>query len=1094
MIKEFNELNEAKEVNFKCWPVRPAGEDAQQCNWIVVVITNAHDVHPDAKTRCQLRIDDGDWWKATRVPNPTAPISLDGRDHDKFVTYKVQIPRKWNNQKYPPFKPLKLSSNANGGAPRPVCTEADCLLANLLFEVDKTPQLMDNIRYQREIDAAWKFNDVKPYNDIQSWGTKKEFEFEAKAIRDFNCKSVYRCWLILCHPSDDELIHGGSRDSPKMTRQQCIVIVAPPDTQEPFPKVEEICDLAFAAKIPALDDKIKRTAKDNNSLKREGVNYAKGVRLDNPHDHFSLHRPGPFSSERSKWRNYATFKVWVNRKPHLDGTKVPLTKFTAKLDPNALAAGHEDDDKPEVTLDDESSFQTHVWIQFSDTTMSIELEALETAVRAPPDSRVGEAFSYIRTFENKGRDRSFNLFRALPHMQSPDGPDSHLPGNLKASFRRLDDDQKYAYQTILSDLPCRVGMFPGGPGSGKTELMLTITALALSKSTPHAGVGTAPNPETQSTGGPILLILEANRPANVAATRVVEHFEMLGRTDLRIIRAYNFNYEGFWSSRRYLKGDEDNEASSGFNFDKCFPTHRSDHIPQIRQGGRGDCAALTLKEAAQQYLTEHPEEFPLLSALLDADRDDIGTDLNPKSGPHQKEWYTLFSAVLARTDFVVTTPVGAAKISEHAGHAFRPWLVIFDDAACARELSTLVAIAHFPSAEAWLFTGTFQMRKPHVGSYLNPKLWNPCADQLRHSMMERCCHAVPDIHRLSLNHQAHGDLHHLLSDLFWGGQIQSAFLDTERFPPSTMHLLKYCRSLTSNPSLTVPRLLVHVTGTKASDPDQKSKFNKIHLKWVIQRLVRDLVKDQHFRSIDNNQPGSILIISPYRAQFNNYRKGINHLMQELDTEHRAAGYSGRGLHRQVLVEARTADTVQGHSADVVVYDLVSSEVTSHVVDPNRTCVALSRSRQAEIIVMDWKMLRVEGTAVGGQKLGFGGSCLDLLYEHCKSNGQVVVVDKMEKTHVEKNYSLQSGGATPQRGGFAVPRQLPALPPTLSLPQDTLQIVVSPAVPEPDSRPPETAHDEDGENMLQRGEQFGFEMVRKAMELGLNLAPEMHKRA
>lgn len=1090
MIKEFNELNEAKEVNFKCWPVRPAGEDAQHCNWIVVVITNAHDVHPDAKTRCQLRIDDGDWWKATRIPNPTAPISVDGRDHDKFVTYKVQIPRKWNNQKSPPFKPLKLSSGANGGAPGPVCTEADCLPANLRLEVELTPQLMDNIQYQREIDAAWKFNDVKPYHDIQHWGTKEEFEFEAKAIRDFNCKSVYRCWLILCHPSDDELIHGESRNSLKMMRQQCIVIVAPPDTQEPFPKVGEICELAFAPKIPALDDTIRRKAKDNHSLKREGVNYAKGVRLDNPHDHFTLQRPGHFSSDRSKWRDYATFKVWVNRKPHLDGTKVPLTKFTAKLDPSALVAGNEGYHKPQITLDDESSFEAHVWMDISDTTMRVELNALETAVGAPPDSRVGDAFSYIRTFENKGP--RFNVFRALPSLKSPDGPDSNIPENLKALFRSLDDDQKYAYETILSDLPCRVGIFPGGPGSGKTELMLIITALALSKRAPHSGVDPASSPETKSTGGPILLILEANRPANVAATRVVEYFKMLGRTDLKIIRAYNYNYEGFRSTRRYLKVDEDNEASSGFNFDKCFPTHLSDHIPQVRQGGRGDCAALTLKEAAQQYLAEHPEEFPLLSALLDSDPDDIGTDLNPKTGPHQEEWYALFSAVLTRTDLVITTPVGAAKIAKHARHAFRPRLVIFDDAACARELSTLVAIAHFPSAEAWLFTGTCEMRKPHVGSFGNPKLWNPCADQLRHSMMERCCHAVPDMHRLSLNHQAYGNLHHLLSDLFWGGEIQSAFLDSERFPASTMHLLEYCRSLASNPSLSVPRVLVHVRGSKPSHPDQTSKFNHVHRNWVVQRVIRHLVQDRHFRSTDN-KPGSIIIATPYRAQFTNYRKDINRLMQELDIEHRTAGGFGKGLHREVLVEARTADTVQGHSADVVVYDLVSSQATSHILDPNRTCVALSRSKQAEIIVMEQSILGLEGAAWGTRRSAVHGSCLDLLYEHCKSKGQVVTVDMTEGIRVEENYSLEIGDAAPRRDGLAVPRQLSALPSTLALTQDIPQVVVSPAVPEPDSQPPETAHDEDNESMFQTGEKLGFEMVRKAMELGLNLPPEIHKR-
>lgn len=142
--------------------------------------------------------------------------------------------------------------------------------------------------------------------------------------------------------------------------------------------------------------------------------------------------------------------------------------------------------------------------------------------------------------------------------------------------------------------------------------------------------------------------------------------------------------------------------------------------------------------------------------------------------------------------------------------------------------------------------------------------------------------------------------------------------------------------------------------------------------------------------------------------------------------------------------------------------------------------------------MNRSMPVAEGPARAWRRIVFSGSYLDLIYRHCTSNGQVVTVDMVEEIPVEKSYSVQRGGVTPRRDEPAVPRQLPALPPALALPQDTPHIVVSPAVPEPDSQLPETAHDEYGENMLQRGEQFGFEMVRKAMELGLNLAPEMHK--
>lgn len=932
MAQRLNELSGEGKVRLKCWPVVPRGEDDQHRNWTVVVITDAIKNRSNSSNTCNISIGDEGWWSATPVPNPSPTILLDGRDHSKFVTLRVKVPRNWNDYKQPPFTPLEMSSNVNGGTPKPICTEARMRWARLRLSLKSGTQLNDQFERKVVPDAAWKFKDPKMYEDIFRWGTLEEAEFEAAAIRDFNRQSVYQSWLILCHPSDDELPTLGSQET---VRQECIVIVAVPKPHDAFPQVGDLCDLAFSSKIPALDENA-HTTKNNHELKRARVKYFNGVRLDNPYDKFNLDGP----KHRSKWNSYSTFKVSLNRKSN---DYSPFKDFAIMLDATALVSGHEDGGKPLVTLDDSSAFQAHVWIDISDTKTSVELNGLKKAMKESDGSRISKALTYIQTFEEPLEN--INLFQqGFSHMEDPDGPNSQLPGYLKTLFNGLDQDQKHAYRTVLANLPCRVGIIPGGPGSGKTELMLTISALALSNHGTVAGVHPAANTETISTCGPILLILEANRPANAAATRVVEYFEKLGRTDLRVIRAFNFNWEGAWNTRRHLVSDE---IFPGFNFDECFPTHRADHIPQVRHGSRIDCRALTLKEAARQYLAAHHEDFPLLSALIRSNPEEIDPDEDESEYElHRREWYALFSAVLARTDIVISTTVGAAKIAHNCGGDFRPRLVIFDDAARARELSTLVAIANFPDTEAWLFTGTCEMSKPYVASHVNPKLWNPCADQLRHSMMERCCHAKPDIHRLSLNHQALGDLHHLTSDIFWSGEIQSAFPDAERFPPSTMHLLEYCRSLASNPSLSVPRLLVHVRGSGLGTQEQNSRFNNAHLNWVVQRVVRDLVLDQNFRSVDNKQRGSIIITTPYKAQFTNYRKEIDRLMRRLDIEHRAAGGSGKGVHREAPVEARTADTVQGHSADVVVYDLVSSEVTSHLIDPNRTCVALSRSKQA----------------------------------------------------------------------------------------------------------------------------------------------------
>lgn len=1075
MIEGFNELNDARKVNFKCWPVVPCGKDLEHCSWIVVIITDAFDIHPDATSHCKLRIDESSWWEATRIANPSATISLDGRDHGKYVTLKVKVSRDYLTQS--PFSPVKI-------APRPICNDTECLSGNLRLTGMKTLKIMDDTRFKRVLDAAWKFHDPKHYGDIYRWATEEEFEFEAAAIRDFNRKSVYQCWLVLCHPSEDQLNH---LDQKEDALQQCIVIIASGDPHESFPKIGDLVDLSFDTKIPDLDAEYAEiTNKDNQSLKRTGVKYFRGVRVDNPHDKFSL--------EGSNWNNYSTFKVTVHRKLGEKDARdySPFTRFTSQADPTTLVSRHRDVQKPRVTLKDASSFQAHIWLDISDTTKSVELNALVTAVRQPPDSQIYEAFSYIRTFENTSRNRSFNLLRALPHMQSPDGTNSQLPETLKASFRDLDNDQKQAYKTVLSDLPCRVGIFPGGPGVGKTELMLTTAAIAMSKYAARAEVcpATTEAGQTAPAGCPILLIVEANRPANATATRVVEYFQRIGRTDLRIIRSFNFNYEGAWSTRRYLRVEENDEESDDFDFDECFPTHHADHIPpRVRMGTRDECLASTLKEAAQQYLALHPEDFPLLSKLLNTDPDKIRFGKQFDDEGHHKEWDDLFIALLARTDFVVTTPIGAAKISEY----FCPRLVIFDDAACARELSTLVAIAHFPSAEAWLFTGTCAMKKPYVASHGNPKLWNPCADQLRTSMMERCLHAIPDMPSLAMNHQAYGDLHTLSSDLFWDGQIESALPSNERFPPSTLHLLEYCRNLASDPNLSVPRLLVHVKGSWPRDSQKKSKFNKNHLEWVVTRLVRDLVQDRDFRSTDGKQPGRIIIVTPYKAQFTMYRKEINDLMKALDREHRLAGGHGERLHRDVLVEARTNDTVQGQMADVIIYDLVHSELTSHVADGNRMCVALTRAKQAEIIVMEKSMLGREDLVRGRRRPGPDVSYVDLLYEHCKSNGQVISVGFDEESHVETNYGLQQPSYDgPWSNQSVVPRRLPDLPPSLAQPRDSTQVGASRDVPTSDTEPPQSTHAEDDENVFHSGENFGYEMVRKAMELGLNLSSDFSR--
>jgi len=522
-MQAFNEENEDYKKRFECWAVTEAPPvDNDHCqNWIVVVLFNAGNF-PTAKDTCLLRVEDQPgsvWWEATRIPNPTATISIGNQTHSNFTTLRVKVPRTLNNDRQPPFTPLEMTKDPKDGELKPLFSVARMLRANLRLEIKSTPQLDDHIKRKAVPEASWTFHDPKHYHDILQWGTDEEFEFEAESTRAFNRKSVYKCWLVLVHPTNDELPHSGLKG---ITRQQCLVIMAVPDISEEFPRVGDLCDLAFARRMPALD-KGGDTTKDNKKLKRRGVKYLGGTRLDNPYEKFGLDSGSQYGSS---WNGYCVFKVSVYKES--TGDYSPLDDFACKLDWSTVSR-QEGRQKPRVTLDKASAFHAHVWLDISTTTKNVELNALKRAMEQPLNSPVGKAFSYIRTLESP--TERFNLFEAFPHMHV----DSHLPDNMRASLQRLDEDQKHVYRTVLANLPARVGIIPAGPGTGKTELMLTISALALS-----------------SQGGtpmPILLILEANRLANAAGTRVVLHFEKLGRTDLRIVRAYNFNYEGIWVSK-----------------------------------------------------------------------------------------------------------------------------------------------------------------------------------------------------------------------------------------------------------------------------------------------------------------------------------------------------------------------------------------------------------------------------------------------------------------------------------------------------------------------------------------------------------------
>lgn len=463
-MKAFNDANESKTKSLECWPVieLPPSEDPGYHVWVVVLAINVDARFPMAKKKCRLRIEGQPWWEATRILNPTDTISIPSSGSSTYSTYKVKVPRAMNDDRQPLFAPLEMTTDPRDRSLRPNFSADKMHWASLSLEFKSVPQLDDLIQNKGVPDAAWKFPDPKNYHDIFRWGTEEDFEFEAAGIRNFNRESVYKCWLIVQDTSDHDLPRDGSKGA---TRQQCLVVLEVQETPE-FPRVGDLCELAFENHIPALM-KYAETTKDNKRLKRRGPKYLSGARRDNPYDKVDLDER---SGAGSNWNNYCTFKVAVYKESADDYS--PFNGFDFKLNWRTISRS-EGRQRPRILLDRASAFEAHLFLGVSTTTKSVELDALAKAMRQPVASPIGKAFSYIRTFESS--TETFDLFEALPHMNS----DRKLPDNLSALFQRLDKDQMQAYRN-LSHLPARVGILLAGSGMGKTTLFLTISALALS--------------------------------------------------------------------------------------------------------------------------------------------------------------------------------------------------------------------------------------------------------------------------------------------------------------------------------------------------------------------------------------------------------------------------------------------------------------------------------------------------------------------------------------------------------------------------------------------------------------------------------------
>ncbi|KAH7158042.1 P-loop containing nucleoside triphosphate hydrolase protein [Dactylonectria estremocensis] len=568
-----------------------------------------------------------------------------------------------------------------------------------------------------------------------------------------------------------------------------------------------------------------------------------------------------------------------------------------------------------------------VWETYS-LTYEAELAALRRFIEPPRlekrelSMKAKDAFKMIQNFHCSWK-QYYNLHNEFPHLKNPEHPYHRIPNFLLERFRSFNTNHRAAYDTLTA-IPNGLFFVNGCPGAGKTEWNMVVSALIQSKR----------RPGSKKRHSPILFVVDLNKTVDDAADRYFALCKGAG-LKLRIVRMHGWPYE----MRHSSKLNESQPTQQGEpDFTQKFMTTLSlaKHAGAVRNPNK----APTLDEAAWDYYEKYKGDcFTSLNRILASmEAGEVLTTQDWKTLRSQVS--LLYRAVLAQTDFIATTPVAA-----YGGFSklFKPDVVFVDEAPHARELTTLIPLAFFEPI-AWILTGDVNQTRPFVKGC---DIWdttkqglkpNPHAAQLRVSLMARAAMVGAINSKLLVNKRAYGNLHRLPSTMFYQGQMSSGYEDTERYPPTAVHLKNYLQQLGGIPEMRENRAVIRLKDS-LEEKHINSFWNPAHHKWLVEQ-VQKLLGDPEFRCItDNNIPGSVMIQTPYAAAVRMYLAEVKQWPQEW----------------QDRVEVMTVDKAQGNQADVVFLDMVRTTTAGFMNEPQRLNVAITRARQAEVILMHYQM-------------------------------------------------------------------------------------------------------------------------------------------
>lgn len=538
-----------------------------------------------------------------------------------------------------------------------------------------------------------------------------------------------------------------------------------------------------------------------------------------------------------------------------------------------------------------TSFGPHSFMASANEALCNPSVGLSTS-RPSPESV--DRFRYILGFEDGNMDMT-TLASRYPHLRWPLDEANHdkVDPKLLDIFKALSPDKKAVYEAFIGSLPSGIQFVNGVAGCGKTHLLSFIVMMAI-----HGVKGKIHKVR-------VLFISAQNLTANGFATKLDKFFR--ARKSLA-------------DSCRLFPYDDEVDILT----DKIGGTNK---VTGKRMGRKdaGDYPALWKR--ALEYYHGYAKNGGVQKI----------TGLLQKKGQNRDDriWYELRSEVdkfmgrtLGRMGGVITATPYSSSYTDFRTR-FQPDIVLVDEASRLSEGEFGSVLYNSRNPTAIMVTGDTRQLPVFVSDKLSKQ--NPFAMQMQKSTLHRAVECGVNGTDLVLNHRARNDLHKFVSQVFYKRTMELG----PDIPPHTanndawrdfLHASLDCRVLPEFPSV-----WIGIPRAKAEKVGGESSQNEVH---------GQVCLDLAFSAIRDKKLGchTVLIVTAYRSQ-------VAYILGELRKRRST-------LEERKKIIIRTIDGSQGEEAQFVIADFVQTRHAGHTTDENRLTVAMSRAREAQVVLFN----------------------------------------------------------------------------------------------------------------------------------------------